>query len=56
MTDLLVIGSAGPDLLACGEHAPGPDGSAVADRFLETPGGRGVNQAVAAVHLGASAW
>lgn len=52
--DLVVVGSANYDYLAKGGQLPGPGQSTQGDQFVESPGGKGANQAVAAARLGAS--
>lgn len=51
--DIVVIGGAGTEYLARGPQLPVPGGEVQGDLFLEAPGGRGANQAVAAARLGA---
>lgn len=51
--DVVVVGGAGTDYLAHGADLPSADHAVQGDRFLETPGGKGLNAAVAAARLGA---
>jgi ribokinase len=51
--DLVVAGGANMDYLVRGERLPGPAETVPGDTFDEAPGGKGANQAVAAVRLGA---
>jgi ribokinase len=50
--DLVVVGSANFDYLAQGDNLPAPGQSVQGDEFIESPGGKGTNQAIAAVRLG----
>ncbi len=50
---IVVIGSANTDLVARVPSFPAPGESKMADEFHITPGGKGANQAVAAVRAGA---
>ena len=49
MNKILVIGSTNIDMIACVKHLPRPGGEA---RFMQSNGGKGANQAVAAARLG----
>jgi ribokinase len=51
--DLVVVGSANYDYLALGPKLPAPGESFQGDQLVESPGGKGVNQAIAAARLGA---
>jgi ribokinase len=51
--DVVVVGGANTDYLARGNELPTRGSTADGDTFLEGPGGKGANQAVAAVRLGA---
>jgi ribokinase len=51
--DVVVVGGANTDYLARGSALPAPGSTADGDIFLEAPGGKGANQAVAAARLGA---
>ncbi|MFI6284326.1 ribokinase [Streptomyces sp. NPDC051018] len=51
--DLLVVGSAGADLMVGVERRPGPGETVLGTALAVHPGGRGANQAVAAARLGA---
>lgn len=51
--DVVVVGGANTDYLAQAPALPGPGASILGTRFQEAPGGKGVNQAVAAARLGA---
>jgi len=51
--DLIVVGSANYDYLARGADLPAPGESLQGDQLVESVGGKGVNQAVAASRLGA---
>ena len=48
-----VVGSANLDLVALVERVPGPGETLLAHGYLEAPGGKGLNQAVAAARSGA---
>lgn len=50
--DVVVVGGINVDFLAQGEALPSPGTSRAGDIFLECPGGKGANQAVAAARLG----
>jgi ribokinase len=51
--DVVVVGGANTDYLVRGPRLPGPGETLRGDEFLEAPGGKGANQAVAAARLGA---
>ena len=51
--DIVVMGGANMDYLVRGKRLPKPGETAKGDLFQEAPGGKGANQAVAAVRLGA---
>ena len=51
--DLVVVGGANMDFVMQVEDFPQPQQGAVADQFQHLPGGKGLNQAVAAARLGA---
>ena len=51
--DVVVIGGANTDFLVKGGALPKPDTTVQGERFLEGPGGKGANQAVASARLGA---
>jgi ribokinase len=51
---VVVIGSANLDLIAGVEHLAGPGETVLATDYFEAPGGKGLNQAVAAARLGAA--
>jgi len=51
--DVCVVGSANLDLVALVERVPGPGETLLAHGYLEAPGGKGLNQAVAAARSGA---
>ena len=51
--DLLVLGSANIDAVARTPHLPVPGETVIGDSFCEYPGGKGLNQAVAAARAGA---
>lgn len=53
MTRIVVVGSINMDLVTQAERFAGPGETILGDRFLTVPGGKGANQAVAAVRLGA---
>ena len=50
---ILVVGSTNTDMVVKASHLPRPGESVIGDVFLMNPGGKGANQAVAAVRLGA---
>jgi ribokinase len=50
---VVVVGGANTDYLARGAALPTAGGTADGDIFLEAPGGKGANQAVAAARLSA---
>ncbi len=52
--DVCVVGSANLDLVATVERLPGPGETVSGSSFAEYPGGKGLNQAVAAARSGAS--
>ncbi len=52
--DVCVVGSANLDLVATVERLPGPGETVPGGSFAEYPGGKGLNQAVAAARAGAS--
>jgi ribokinase len=52
--DVVVVGSANLDLVATVERLPGPGETVPGSTFAEYPGGKGLNQAVAAARAGAS--
>jgi len=54
-TGILVVGGVGVDYVVHGGSACGPGESTNGDAFLEAPGGKGGNQAVAIVRLGGRA-
>jgi len=51
--DVCVIGSANLDLVATTDRLPGPGETVLGTDFAEHPGGKGLNQAVAAARAGA---
>jgi ribokinase len=51
--DVLVVGSANLDLVATVDRLPGPGETVPGSSFHEYPGGKGLNQAVAAARAGA---
>jgi ribokinase len=51
--DMLVLGGANMDYATRGPELPGAGRSVQGDLFIETPGGKGANQAIAAARLGA---
>ena len=51
--DVCVVGSANLDLVAAAERLPGPGETVLGTTFAEHPGGKGLNQAVAAARAGA---
>ena len=52
--DVCVVGSANLDLVATVERLPGPGETVSGSSFAEYPGGKGLNQAVAAARAGAA--
>ena len=52
--DVVVVGGANTDVSARGPALPAPDRPVLGDSFALSPGGKGVNQAVAAARLGAA--
>ena len=55
MNKILVIGSTNIDMIACVKHLPRPGETVGEARFMQSNGGKGANQAVAAARLGGSA-
>ena len=53
MTRLVVVGSINMDLVTVAQRFPAPGETLLGERFLSVHGGKGGNQAVAAVRLGA---
>lgn len=53
--DVLVVGGALADIVAQGRRLPGPGEAVLGKKGLELNGGKGVNQAVGAARLGATA-
>lgn len=51
--DVCVVGSANLDLVAGSARIPGPGETVLGDSYAEHPGGKGLNQAVAAARSGA---
>jgi ribokinase len=51
--DVLVVGSANLDLVAAAHRIPGPGETVLGTSYHEHPGGKGLNQAVAAARAGA---
>ena len=51
--DVCVVGSANLDLVATAAQLPGPGETVLGTTFAEHPGGKGLNQAVAAARAGA---
>src|SRR5688572_27726330 len=51
--DVVVVGGANSDHVVFGGALPEPGETVVGDSYLEGPGGKGLNQAVAAARLGA---
>ena len=54
MHDVTIVGSANLDLVAQTERIPGPGETILATGYAEHPGGKGLNQAVAAARAGAA--
>jgi ribokinase len=54
MFDVCVVGSANLDLVATVAHAPAPGETVLGHSYAEHPGGKGLNQAVAAARSGAT--
>ncbi|MEY4175514.1 MAG: ribokinase, partial [Actinomycetota bacterium] len=54
MFDVCVVGSANLDLVATVQRLPGAGETVPGDSYREYPGGKGLNQAVAAARAGAS--
>jgi ribokinase len=52
-TDVCVVGSANLDIVATTDRLPGPGETVLGDSYAEHPGGKGLNQAVAAARAGA---
>lgn len=52
MSKILIIGSSNIDLIACVKHLPAPGETVGEARFMQSNGGKGANQAVAAARLG----
>lgn len=50
---ILVVGSLNMDLVAHVAHLPQPGETVLVETFIQSPGGKGANQAVAAARLGA---
>lgn len=51
---MLVLGGINTDYFGQGDALPGPGETRNGQRFLESPGGKGANQAVAAARMGAT--
>jgi ribokinase len=51
---IVVVGSANMDVVGIAEHLPQPGETVLGDSFVMVPGGKGANQAIAAVRAGAS--
>jgi ribokinase len=51
--DLVILGSANLDLVAESSHLPAPGETVIGLSYHEHPGGKGLNQAVAAARAGA---
>ncbi|MSV81866.1 MAG: ribokinase, partial [Actinobacteria bacterium] len=54
MFDVCVVGSANLDLVATVDRLPGPGETVSGTHYAEYPGGKGLNQAVAAARAGAA--
>ncbi len=54
MNDVCVVGSTNLDLVATAAVLPGPGETVLGHDYAEHPGGKGLNQAVAAARAGAS--
>ena len=54
MFDVCVVGSANLDLVATVHRLPGPGETVGGSSYAEYPGGKGLNQAVAAARAGAT--
>ncbi len=52
--DVVVVGSANLDLVSTAHRLPGPGETVLGSHFAEHPGGKGLNQAVAAARSGGS--
>ncbi len=52
--DVVVVGSANLDLVATTQRLPGPGETVLGSHFAQHPGGKGLNQAVAAARCGAA--
>lgn len=53
-TRVVVVGSANMDLVGTGPTLPRPGETVLGSDFVTVPGGKGANQAIAAVRAGAS--
>ena len=53
-TRVVVVGSANMDLVGTGPALPRPGETVLGSDFVTVPGGKGANQAIAAVRAGAS--
>ena len=49
---IIVIGSTNTDMVVYSDHFPKPGETVIGNKFLMNPGGKGANQAVAAVRMG----